>query len=103
MGKTITVASKFTEEENEKIEVYAEIHGMSKSQVLHEFVVRGMKEQPVNDAGIRTVGFLFTKDFAFFWKGRTYQGTINGETASIKFGGEWKTYNINDLPVEVIY
>ena len=103
MGKTITVASKFTEEENEKIEVYAEVHNMSKSQVLHEFVIRGMKDNHTTDAGVRTVSFYFTDDYAFFWKHKTYQGTINGDTASIKFGGEWKHYNINDLPVEVQY
>lgn len=102
MGKTITVASKFTEEENEKIEVYAEIHNMSKSQVVHEFVLKGMRDKPTNNAGIRTVGFLFKKDFAYFWKDRTYQGTLNGDAASIKFGGEWKHYNLNELPVEVV-
>lgn len=102
MGKTITVASKFTEEENEKIEVYAEVHRMSKSQVIHEFVLKGMRDKPTNEAGIRTVTFLFTQDFAYFWKDRKYQGTLNGDTASIKFGGEWKHYNVNELPVEVI-
>lgn len=103
MGKTITVASKFTEEEYDKIEVYAEIHNMSKSQVLHEFVIRGMRDNNTNSEGVQTVSFIFKKDFAFFWKGRTYQGTINGDNVSIKFGGEWKNYNINDLPVEVVY
>lgn len=103
MGKTITVASKFTEEENEKIEVYAEVHNMSKSQVLHEFVIKGMRDNHTNENGIRTVSFLFLKDFAYFWKGKTYQGTINGDIANIRFGGEWKNYHLSELPVEVIY
>ena len=103
MGKTITVASKFTEEENDRIEIYAEIHGMSKSQVVHEFTIKGMNENPENEKGVRTVDFLFTDNFAYFWKGKIYHGTIHGDEVSIRFGGEWKNYKLSDIPVEVIY
>ena len=102
MGKTITVASKFTEEENEWLENYAEVHGTSKSQVLHEFAIRGMREHPENDNGVRVVNFLFKEDYGFFWKGKTYNGTIIGDMASIKFAGELKNYKLAELPVEVL-
>lgn len=101
-GKSIAVASKFTEEENEKIEVYAELHGVSKSQVVHDLVIKGMTQKPQNDKGVKSVGFLFKENYAYFWKGTTYRGTLMGDEVSIRFGGEWKNYKLSELPVEVV-
>lgn len=69
--------------------------------MVHELVMKGLTENRPNNEGIRAVSFTFLADFAYFWKGRTYQGTLNGNTASIQFGGEWKVYDLKELPVEV--
>lgn len=102
MGKNLTVASKFTEDENEQIEVYASFHGISKSQLVHDFVMQGIKSKPTSEDEAIGVGFYFTADYAYFWKGRTYRGVLHGDNVSIKFGGEWKNYKLSDLPVEVV-
>lgn len=102
MGRMIAVTGKFSEEECEQIEIFAEVHGMNKSQVIHELVMKGMKERPENDIGVRSVGFYFTDNFAYFWKDKIYRGTIHGNEASIRFGGEWMNYKLDELPVEVV-
>lgn len=102
MGKMIAVSGKFTEEECEQIEIFAEVHNMNKSQVLHELVMKGMREAAANDDGVRSVGFRFLENYAYFWKGKTYRGTLYGEDVGIRFGGEWMNYRLSDLPVEVV-
>lgn len=108
MSKTITVASKFTEEELDKIDYFVAQNKTTRSALFHELVMNGVNgvshenEAVVGNTNIREVMFRFTDDFAYFWKGREYKGIINGENASVYIGGEWKNYPFKDLPVIVV-
>lgn len=103
MSKTITVASKFSEEEIDMIDYFVQKNQTTRSALFHDLVMQGVKgTQPEHELpNVQEVKFLFTDDFAYFWKGREYRGIINGEDASVYFGGEWKHYKLADLPVEV--
>ena len=102
MSKTVAVSGKFSEDECQQIENYAEIHGMNKSQVVHELVMNGIKLKPQNEKGVRSIGLYFTDNFAYFWKGNTYRGILTGDEVSIKFGGEWMNYHLSELPAKVV-
>lgn len=108
MSKTVTVASKFTEEEIDKIDYFVSKNKTTRSALFHELVMNGVNgashenESVVGDTNIKEVTFKFTADFAYFWKDRTYKGIINGEDASVYFGGEWKNYKYAELPVVVV-
>lgn len=104
MSKTVTVASKFTEEEIDKIDWFVKQNNTTRSALFHELVmngVNGTKTQVIDNTNIREVTLHFIDDFAYFWKDRDYKGIINGEDASVYFGGEWKSYKLAELPVEV--
>lgn len=105
MGKAITVASKFTEEEIDKIDWYVKHNNTTRSALFHDLVMSGLERRtsekydlPVN---VRDVTVRFKDHYAFFWKDRDYKGRIYGEDVSIYFGGEWKQYKIADLPIEI--
>ena len=105
MSKTITVASKFSEEEIDMIDYFVQKSNSTRSALFHDLVMQGVKgDEPVHEipTNVQEVRFLFTDDFAYFWKGREYRGIINGEEASVYFGGEWKHYKLDELPVEVL-
>ena len=107
MSNTITVASKFTEEELDKIDYYVAKNGTTRSALFHELVMNGVNgignyESIIGSTDIREVVFRFKEDFAYFWKGRDYKGIVNGEDASVYFGGEWKNYKLEELPVDII-
>lgn len=107
MSKTMTVASKFSEEEIDKIDYFVQRNNTTRSALFHDLVMQGVSGAPKSEQGfsygnIQEVTFRFTDDFAYFWKGREYKGIINGKDASVYFGGEWKHYNFADLPVEVV-
>lgn len=106
MSKTVTVASKFTEEEIDKIDYFVAKQKTTRSALFHELVMNGVNgvknnEHIVGNTNIREVIFLFTDNFAYFWKDREYRGIINGDEASVFFGGEWKNYKLNELPAVV--
>jgi len=108
MSKTITVASKFTEEEIDKIDYFVAKNHTTRSALVHELVMRGLdgSQDETNlitkgNSDIREVKLLFNDDFSYFWKGKEYRGIINGEDVSIYFGGEWKNYKLDELPVTV--
>lgn len=103
MAKTIAVASKFSEEELDKIDYFVQKNKTTRSALFHDLVMQGVNnEKPVYEYpnNVQEVIFTFTDNFAYFWKGRTYKGMIYGEDASIYFGGEWKQYKLAELPVE---
>ena len=101
MSKTITVASKFTEEEIEKIDFFVTKHNTTRSALFHELVMNGINgtNEKVIDSDLREVKVLFTDDYAYFWKNREYRGILNGDEINLYFGGEWKNYRIEDLPI----
>ena len=108
MAKTITVASKFTEEEIDKIDWFVAQNHTTRSALFHELVMRGVdgtqSESELltkENSDIKEVTLLFTDDFAYFWKNREYKGIINGDNVSVYFGGEWKNYQLDELPVEI--
>lgn len=104
MSKTVTVASKFTEEELDKIDWYVKQNHTTRSALFHELVmngVNGTNEQVIDNSNIREVVLHFIEDFAYFWKGRDYRGIVNGDEVSVYFGGEWKNYKLDEIPVEV--
>lgn len=100
MGKTIALTAKFTETEADRIEAMAISGGISKSALLHDLVLKGMSSHEC--ASTDTVRFRFTEDYTFFWKDREYPGFIRDGEAHIKFGGDWKIYDLNILPVEIV-
>lgn len=103
MSKTNTVASKFSDSELDKLDWFVQKMGTTRSALVHDLVVQGVNGAPVKHEipkGVQDVVFVFKEDFAFFLKNREYKGIINGDDASIYFGGEWKTYKLSDLPVE---
>lgn len=108
MSKTITVASKFTEEEIDKIDYFVAKNHTTRSALFHELVMNGVNgnanenEAVTGDTNIKEVIFRFNEHFAYFWKDREYKGIINGEDASVYIGGEWKHYLLADLPVTVV-
>ena len=109
MSKTITVASKFTEEEIDKIDYFVAQNHTTRSALFHELVMRGV-EGTVGDtelitegnSNIREVRLLFIEDYSYFWKNKEYRGIIKGDDVSIQFAGEWKNYKLSDIPVEVL-
>ena len=105
MSKTVTVASKFTEDELDKIDWFVKKNNTTRSALFHDLVMQGVSgEEQTNHvipSNIQEVIFHFTDNFAYFWKDRDYKGIINGEDASVYFGGEWKSYKLSELPVEV--
>lgn len=107
MSKTITVASKFTEEELDKVDYFVAKNKTTRSALVHELVMNGVNgvdnnESVIGNTNIREVIFRFKEDFAYFWKGRDYKGIINGDDASVYFGGEWKGYRLEELPIEIV-
>lgn len=103
MAKTNTVASKFSEEELDKIDWFVQKMGTTRSALFHDLVMQGVSGAPVKHElpkGTKDVIFTFREDFAYFWKGKEYRGIINGDDANIYFGGEWKTYKLADLPAD---
>lgn len=109
MSKTITVASKFTEEEIDKIDYFVAQNNTTRSALFHELVMSGVdgKQGETNlitkgNSDIKEVRLLFTDDYSYFWKNHEYKGIINGEDVSVYFGGEWKNYKMSDLPIEVM-
>ena len=102
----MTVASKFSQDELDRIDWFVKKNNTTRSALFHDLVMQGVSgetqtrhEIPTN---VKEVVFRFTKNFAYFWADREYKGIINGEDASIFFGGEWKQYKLADLPVEVL-
>lgn len=106
MSKSITVASKFSEEELDRIDWFVKKNETTRSALFHDLVMQGVSGEAQTNhdipANVKEVTFRFTEDFAYFWKDREYKGIINGDDASVYFGGEWKSYRLKDLPVEVI-
>ena len=105
MGKTQTVASKFTEEELDKIDFYVKLNNTTRSALFHDLVMQGVSGENKSKyvpSDLKEVTFLFKDNFAYFWKDREYKGIIVGNNASIHFGGELKTYRLDELPVEII-
>ena len=106
MSKTITVASKFSEEEIDMIDYFVQMNHTTRSALFHDLVIQGVKGNTNIDhvipSNVVKVTFKFTEDFAYFWKGREYSGIIDGEDAGVYFGGEWKHYKLAELPVEVL-
>lgn len=103
MSKTITVASKFTEEEVEKIDYFVKQHNTTRSTLFHDLVmkcVNGSDEEIIN-SNVREVTVVFTDDYAYFWKNKEYRGILNGEEINLYFGGEWKNYKIDELPIHI--
>ena len=106
MSKTITVASKFTEEEIDKIDYFVTKNHTTRSALFHDLVMNGVNGTETSlttkgNSDIREVTLFFTDNHSFFWKGRNYKAIINGEDVSVYFGGEWKNYKLSELPVEV--
>lgn len=104
MGKSIAMTAKFSEIECNQIDAWAALKGLSRSAAIHELVMKGFaenntvrEEKPTNNV----VKFYFKDDYSYFWKDHEYIGMINGDDATIKFGGEWMSYKLADLPVEV--
>jgi len=106
MSKSITVASKFSEEELDRIDWFVKKNETTRSALFHDLVMQGVSGEVQTNhdipANVKEVTFRFTEDFAYFWKDREYKGIINGDDASVYFGGEWKSYRLKDLPVEVV-
>lgn len=106
MSKSITVASKFSEEELDRIDWFVKKNETTRSALFHDLVMQGVSGEVQTNhdipANVKEVTFRFTEDFAYFWKDREYKGIINGDDASVYFGGEWKSYRLKDLPVEVL-
>lgn len=106
MSKSITVASKFSEEELDRIDWFVKKNETTRSALFHDLVMQGVSGEVQTNhdipANVKEVTFRFTEDFAYFWKDREYKGIINGDDASVYFGGEWKSYKLKDLPVEVL-
>ena len=102
MGKSIPITAKFTESEADRIETMAVAQGTSKSAILHDLVMKGLEVHKTTNAAADTVRFRFTEDYTYFWKDREYPGFIREGEAHIKFGGDWKIYPLDALPVEVI-
>ena len=106
MSKSITVASKFSEEELDRIDWFVKKNETTRSALFHDLVMQGVSGETQTNhdipANVKEVTFRFTEDFAYFWKDREYKGIINGDDASVYFGGEWKSYRLKDLPVEVV-
>lgn len=108
MAKTIAVASKFSGEEIDRIDYFVQKNNTSRSALIHDLVMQGITGEQHHvqtysiPSNVQEVTFRFVEDYAYFWKGKTYKGIINGEDASVYFGGEWKNYKFADLPVEVL-
>lgn len=106
MSKSITVASKFSEEELDRIDWFVKKNNTTRSALFHDLVMQGVsgEEQTKHNipTNVRECTFLFTDNFGYFWKNKEYKGIINGDDASVYFGGEWKSYKLADLPVEVL-
>lgn len=107
MSKSLTVASKFSQDELDRIDWFVKKNNTTRSALFHDLVMQGVSgevqtkhEIPTN---VKEVTFKFIEDHAYFWKGREYKGIINGDDASVFFGGEWKHFKLAELPVEVIY
>lgn len=105
MSKTITVASKFSEDEIDKIDYFVQMNKTTRSALFHDLVMQGvsgeMRSTHEIPSNVQEVILLFKDDYAYFWKDREYKGIVNGEDVSIYFGGEWKPYKLADLPVEI--
>ena len=106
MSKTIAVASKFSEEEIDKIDYFVAHNNTTRSTLFHDLVMQGISGQTqtnhVIPSNIKEVTFRFKHDYSYFLGGRDYKAIINGEDASVYFGGEWKNYKLADLPVDII-
>ena len=106
MSKSITVASKFSEEELDRIDWFVKKNNTTRSALFHDLVMQGVSgEEQTNHvipSDVRECTFLFTDNYGYFWRNKEYNGIINGDDASVYFGGEWKTYKLADLPVEVL-
>lgn len=106
MSKSLTVASKFSQDELDKIDWFVKKNNTTRSALFHDLVMQGVSGEAQTrhniPSNVKEVTFKFKQDHAYFWGGREYKGIINGEDASIYFGGEWKTFKLVDLPVEVI-
>ena len=109
MGKTIAVASKFTEEELNRIDFFVQQRNTTRSTLVHDLVMdavdgRDSREDILGNSDIKKVRFLFKDNFAYFWKDREYEGIINADAncANLYFGGEWKTYSLDELPVVIL-
>lgn len=100
---SVTLAGKFSQEEVDRIEFETARREITKSALIHELVMKGLdgEDNPKYIAGSEEVTFVFKKDFAYFWKGREYKGVLNGDNASIWFGGGLIPYKLKDLPVEI--
>lgn len=101
MGKTIPMTAKFTEEEADRITAIAGANSSSISAVLHDLVIKGL-ERPAETVATDSVKFRFKEDYTYFWKDREYPGFIRNGEAHIRFGGDWKIYNLSEIPVEVL-
>ena len=106
MSKTITVASKFSEQEIDMIDYFVQKNHTTRSALFHDLVMQGVKGDPTLkheiSSNVQKVRFRFIEDFAYFWKNREYSGIIDGDDAGVYFGGEWKHYKLSELPVEVL-
>lgn len=106
MSKTITVASKFSEEEIDLIDYVVQSNHTTRSALFHDLVMQGVKGEPQEahsiPSNIIKVKFLFTENYGFFFEGRKYDAIINGDDASVFIGGSWKHYKLDELPVQVI-
>ncbi len=106
MSKTITVASKFSEEEIDLIDYFVQTNHTTRSALFHDLVMQGVKGEPQEAHSIPSnvveVRFLFTEDYGYFFAGREYKGIINGDDASVYIGGTYQHYKLDELPVQVI-
>jgi len=106
MSKSMTVASKFSQDELDRIDWFVKKNNTTRSALFHDLVMQGVsgEVQVHHDipSNVKEVTFRFKQDYAYFWSGREYKGIINGEDASVYFGGDWKHYKLADLPVEII-
>lgn len=102
----MTVASKFSQDELDRIDWFVKKNNTTRSALFHDLVMQGVSGEAQTrheiPSNVREVVFRFKENYAYFWTDRDYKGIINGEDASIFFGGEWKQYKLADLPVEVL-
>ena len=104
MGKSIVVASKFTEEELDRLDWYVKHNNTTRSALFHDLVINGLARKATEfdiPDNVQDVTVYFKEDYAFFWKDKTYKGRIYGDDITIYFGGEWKQYKLKDLPIEI--
>ena len=106
MSKSMTVASKFSQDVLDRIDWFVKKNNTTRSALFHDLVMQGVsgEVQVHHDipSNVKEVTFRFKQDHAYFWSGREYKGIINGEDASVYFGGDWKHYKLAELPVEII-